>query len=58
MVMPASSAAPASKLVIIFIGSPSMLGVAYVYRRNMDCHTGGAHKTPESSLRRSFAQYS
>ena len=33
--MPASSSVAASKLVMIFIGSPSSFGVAHVFRRNM-----------------------
>ena len=33
--------------MIIFIGSPSTLGVAHIYRRNLDCHTGGTHRAGE-----------
>jgi hypothetical protein len=33
--MPASSSVAASKLVMIFIGSPSSFGVAHVFRRSM-----------------------
>jgi hypothetical protein len=55
MLMPASSSAPASKLAMIFIRSPSSFGIACICRRNVDYDTGGADKPPELSLRRAFA---
>jgi hypothetical protein len=53
--MPASSSAPASKLAMIFIGSPSSFGVACICRRNVDYDTGGADKPPGLSVEHALA---
>jgi hypothetical protein len=53
--MPASSSAPASKLAMIFIRSPSSFGVACICRRNVDYDTGGADKPPGLSLEHALA---